>query len=113
MSGSRDLRQKAAAWITENPRAFALFEEAALEMAAQGRSFGMKALAEHIRWTIRLTWGKDAEGYKLNNNLVAYIGRELVHRHLGLKDYLEFRRCQDEQEGAPVFELQHAHKEAA
>lgn len=105
------LRQAAADWIEANPRAFALFERFALSLAERGRSFGMKALAERVRWEVLATWEKDAEGYRLNNNLPAYIGRELVARHPELAAFIEFRRCRDEREGEPQFAV--VMKEAA
>lgn len=97
------LRQRAADWITANPQAFALFERFALQMAERGRSFGMKALAEKVRWEVMATWDKDADGYRLNNNLTAYLGRELVARHPELEPFIEFRRCRDESRGEPEF----------
>lgn len=99
------LRQAAADWVTANPQAFALFERFALEMAARGHRFGMKALAERVRWQVLATWEKDAAGYRLNNNLTAYLGRELVARHPSLKPFIEFRRCRDEREGQPEFRV--------
>lgn len=97
------LRKAAADWIIANPQAFALFERFALNMAASGRRFGMKALAERVRWEVLATWEKDADGYRLNNNLPAYLGRELVARHPELANFLEFRRCRDERQGEPSF----------
>jgi hypothetical protein len=58
------------------------------------------------------TWDKDAAGYRLNNNIIAYLGRELVARHSELANWLEFRRCRDEREGEPQFQVV-ALKEAA
>lgn len=97
------LRQQAADWIIANPQAFALFERFALAQAERRRSFGMKALAERVRWEVMTTWDSDADGYKLNNNLTAYIGRELVAKHPELAEYIEFRRCRDERNGEPQF----------
>jgi hypothetical protein len=99
------LRKAAAAWITANPQAFALFERFALEMANRKRRFGMKALAERVRWQVMATWEKDAEGFKLNNNLVSFLSRELIKRYPELGHYIELRRCADEVPGKPVFEV--------
>ena len=99
------LRAQAAAWIAANPQAFALFERFAREMAERQRRFGMKALVERVRWQVMATWESDAEGFKLNNNLPAYLGRELVARHPELAAFIEFRRCGDEREGSPVYEV--------
>lgn len=84
-------------WISTNPAAFALFERFALEMAARGRRFGMKQLAERCRWEVLATWEKDADGYRINNNIVAYLGRELVRRHPHLSEYLETRQIRARQ----------------
>lgn len=75
-------------------------------MAERQRKFGMKALAERVRWEVMTTWDKDTDGYRVNNSIVAYIGRRLVEHHPVLKDYIEFRRCQDEIDGKPVFHVQ-------
>lgn len=99
------LRRAASDWIRANPDAFALFERFALEMAALKRRFGMKALTERVRWEVARSWEKDADGFKLNNNLPSYIGRELVARHPALAEWIELRRCRDEREGEPKFEV--------
>ncbi len=99
------LRAQAAAWIAANPQAFALFERFALEMANRKRRFGMKALAERVRWQVMATWEKDAEGFKLNNNLVSFLSRELINRYPELGHYIELRRCADEVAGKPVLEV--------
>jgi hypothetical protein len=95
------LRLAAAEWITANPKAFALFEEMALEEMQFGK-FGVKYLAEICRWKVRRTWPKSAE-FKINNVLVSYLARELVARHPELEPFIEFRKCRDEREGAPEF----------
>lgn len=99
------LRKAAADWITANPQAFALFEKFAFRMAEKRRKFGVKGLAEFVRWHIAMEWERDAEGFKLNNNLPSYLGRELVARHPELAEYIEFRKCGDEYKGEPVFEV--------
>lgn len=99
------LRAAAAAWITANPQAFALFERFALEAADRQRRFGMKALAERCRWFVIMEWEKDEMGFKLNNNLVSFLSRELINRHPKLGQYIELRRCRDEREGEPILEV--------
>lgn len=81
----------AAEWIDQHPAVFALFERFALDMASRGRRFGMKQLAERCRWEVLATWEKDEAGYRINNNIVAYLGRELVKRHPHLAEYIETR----------------------
>lgn len=99
------LRKAAADWITANPQAFALFERFALEAAYKKRRFGMKMLAEKCRWEWQIALEKDAEGFKLNNNLVSFLSRELIKRYPELGRYIELRRCADEAAGKPVLEV--------
>jgi len=99
------LRQAAADWITRNPQAFKLFEQFALSMVGKDCKFGIGQLTERVRWEVAATWAKDAKGFKINNDLRAYIGRELVARHPELTNYIEFRRCKDEVEGDPQFQV--------
>jgi hypothetical protein len=99
------LRAQAAAWITANPQAFALFERFALEAAYKRRRFGMKMLAEKCRWEWQIALERDAEGFRLNNDVVAYLGRELVARHPSLIVWIEFRKCRDEREGEPILQV--------
>jgi hypothetical protein len=71
-------RARAEAWAKENPQVFALFEKFALRAADRKRRFGMKALAETVRWEVMMRWDKDEEGFRINNSYTAHIGRMLV-----------------------------------
>lgn len=84
-------------WIAQHPQVFAMFERFALDMASRGRKFGMKQLAERVRWEVLATWEKDAAGYRINNNIVAYLGRELMRRHSHLAEYIETRQIRARQ----------------
>lgn len=83
---------QAEQWIADSPRAFALFERFALQMVERGRRFGAKQLAERVRWEVAAQWEKDQDGYRLNNNIVAYVARELIRRHPEIELYLETRQ---------------------
>ena len=69
-------------WKAKNPEVYSLFEKFALEAAGKGRCFGVKLIAERVRWEVTMTWDTT---YKINNNYTAYIARDLIHRfpHLG------------------------------
>lgn len=88
---------RAQEWIAQHPQVFALFERFALQMAERGRRFGMKQLAERVRWEVLATWEKDAAGYRINNNIVAYLGRELMRRYPHLAEYIETRQIRARQ----------------
>ena len=85
------LAARAEAWIAANPRAVALFERYALQMATAGRKFGMKALAERVRWEASLATSGE---FKVNNSYVAHVARWLVKKHPQLKGYMEFRHAE-------------------
>jgi GNAT superfamily N-acetyltransferase len=91
-----DFAQRAADWMRLNPEAVAEMERLALDAASRGRRFGWKLVAEVVRWNMRLDQG--AEGYGLNNVLVAYIGRALVARHPHLAEFVEMRRAKHAKE---------------
>lgn len=90
----RTYREKAEAWAKENPKVFALFERFALQAARRQRQFGMKALAERVRWEVMAKWEKDEEGFRINNSHTAYLGRMLVQKHPHLAEFIEFRKAQ-------------------
>jgi len=84
-----DLRGEAERWIDENPEAYALFVRFARERVTKGRRFGVKAIAERVRWEWDLEW--DGE-FKLNNNLTAYIARRLAADVPGVGALIETRK---------------------
>lgn len=87
-------REAALRWMEEHPDAVSLFETLAMQAAARGRKFGMKALTERVRWEFLIT--RDEGTWKLNNNHTAYVARELVRRHPHLAEHIEFRRASGE-----------------
>lgn len=91
--GEVSLAEKAAEWMTSHPEAMALFEVLALQASRGGKRFGMKALAERVRWEYHVERNDDS--YKINNNYVAYIGRELIRRHPELGECIEMRQVRE------------------
>jgi hypothetical protein len=88
-------RERAEAWFAANPRVLALLENLALEEAKYG-PFGMKYLFEILRFKVRRTWRKDANGFKLNNSYTATAGRLLVAKHPHLAALIETRQTAEE-----------------
>jgi len=86
-----DWRKRTEAWIAQNPHIYELFERYALEIAATGKKFGAKLLAERVRWETYFNT-PTGEGYKICNNYVAYVARKLVADHPHLKNLLRFRQ---------------------
>lgn len=91
MSHAEDAQE----WMARYPEAMAFIESMALEAAGRGRPFGMKALAEVVRWHFHYQ-RDEGEEWKLNNNHVAYIGRELIDRHPWIGPYVTTRKASDE-----------------
>lgn len=84
------LRESAEQWMREHPIAMDLFRRFAAELAVRRRRFGIKLLAERVRWECR-TEGYDEADFKINNNWSAYIARALVREMPALAELLECR----------------------
>ena len=82
---------KADLWIDQNPHVYALFERFAMQMHARGRRFGVKALAERVRWECAVTSVSD-DGYKIANNHTAYVARRLIRDHPELASLIQTKR---------------------
>lgn len=68
-----------------------LFERFALQLAARGRRFGFRMIAEQVRWEILTTWDVDSDGFKVNDHYTPYIARELAAKHPQIAALVEFR----------------------
>src|SRR5262245_52039870 len=80
------------AWLafhTGHPEVYRLLETLALELAHQGRKFGVKRIYEDARWDYKLP-GSDRE-FKLSNSYTAYYARLLLERNPGLKGKLTIK----------------------
>lgn len=85
----------AADWMANHPRAMAIFERMALRRAATGRAFGMKQLAEVVRWEMTIDMAP-GDAFKLNNNHISYIARALIEKHPHIAAFIETRRAGSE-----------------
>lgn len=90
----RDYQAEADEWVRTHPKAYALFVRFIKERAARGHRFGMKAVAERVRWE----YPEPGGDYFINNSLVAYIGRRIVAEHPEVADFVEFREARDEKD---------------
>lgn len=87
-------------WRDENPRVYPLFQHFAAQAVRKGRRFGIGALTERVRWEVRMRWGKDEQGFKINNNYRAYIARDLAKDMPGVAPLIETRRVHREAQAA-------------
>jgi hypothetical protein len=84
------LAAEAVQWMELNPAVVDLFEKFALERSRAGRRFGMRHVAERVRWETAIeTTGSP---YKIRNDFVKYIGHEIVRRNPELAQFVRFRR---------------------
>jgi len=79
----------------DNPRVWALFLGFAQQLVSRGRRFGVKFLAERVRWEVLTTWEPDDQGYKLNNNWTAYIARDLIAQMPAAGELIELRAVRE------------------
>lgn len=95
------LQRKYRAWKATHPQVYALFLRFAEEALRAGRRFGIKQLGERVRWEVWMAWPKDKAGFRINNNHLAYIGRDLILELPGLADLIETRRVKGENPDDP------------
>lgn len=77
-------------WLEANPSTVNLFLRFAREARGRGR-FGIKALAERVRWE-HLVVRKEGAKYAINNSFLSRLARELVRRDPSLEGLFEFRK---------------------
>ena len=82
----------AAQWIDANPRAMDIFERMAMRRVDARKRFGMKQLAEVVRWEMTIDM-QPGEDFKVNNNYVSYLARWLIAKHPELSDLIETRHA--------------------
>lgn len=60
-------------------------------MLQRRRRFGVKMLAERVRWEVWTTWEQDSAGYKFNNDYTAYVARDLIAKYPAMAELIETR----------------------
>lgn len=86
----KNLRMETAKWIKAHPTTAELFFLFSKQLAGRGKRFGMKAIAERVRWEVTLEGNH--EDYKISNDLVAYIARWIIARDKTIEPFLRFKR---------------------
>ncbi|HEX7050099.1 MAG TPA: hypothetical protein VF188_07870, partial [Longimicrobiales bacterium] len=82
-----ELERRFAEFHRNNPHVYREFERRAMELYRAGATkIGVKAIAERIRWDVRIrTLGDE---FKINNTYVSLYSRLLLHRHPELADVI-------------------------
>jgi len=86
--GGKDLRVETARWIKKHPDVARLFLRYANALAQKERPFGMKLIAERVRWE---TYFNHGESYKISNNHTAYIARWIIAKDPSIENFIRFR----------------------
>jgi len=82
-------------WASVNTDVLGLCLRYARERMAQGRPFGIKALWERVRWDAPVATAR-TDGFRLNNNHVSYVARDLIAIEPRLARYITTRRVEGE-----------------
>mgnify|MGYP003146859338 CR=1 FL=1 len=87
----KNLRLEAARWIKENKKVADLFFKYAQDAAKQQQAFGIKLIAERVRWQVVIVWGVKNK-FKVNNNHCPYIARWIIARDRTIERFIRFRK---------------------
>lgn len=94
LGGRRTIDARFQVFHAEHPEVYREFVRLAREARASGLPrVGAKLIAEVIRWN-RLTSGKDAEGFRINNVFVSRYARLIMEREPDLEGFFETRELQ-------------------
>ncbi len=88
-SKRHSLSERYSAWRTLNPHIYDLFRRFALEALQSGQRIGAKAIAERIRWEVRIRYRGE---FKINNSFVSRMARELIESDERFSEWFETRR---------------------
>lgn len=89
--------EKYVQWRLENMWLFYLIRARAAEATAKGRPFGVKKLVEEVRWDQGLLFPRGDNAFKLDNNLTAYIARDLIEEFPTMSLLVKTRKVRGEQ----------------
>jgi hypothetical protein len=79
------------AWLADNPAVWVLFEKFAFEAVGTGRShYSADAICHRIRWHCDIET-RSNDGFKLNNNHVAFLARRFMRKHPEHADFFRLR----------------------
>ena len=83
------LREAAEKWMDEHPREMNYFRKFAEQMRCHNRQFGIKLLAERVRWEAHIL-STDGD-FKICNSFTAYIARRLCQEDPRLAELIRCR----------------------
>ena len=73
-----------------NPHVYDALKAVALWCVRNGKTVGMKAIYERVRWEYNVQ--TDDEPYRMNNNYTAHYARLLMKQEPELADYFQVRK---------------------
>ena len=82
-----------AAFLRDCPDVYPSFIRIAMDLKRRGyERYSSDGIFHVIRWQMA-TSGRDASGFKLNNNFTAAMSRKAVAEYPELEGFFEMRRC--------------------
>lgn len=88
----KTLDERFRLWVWANEPVVELFLRFAREAKqAHHGHFGIKAIAERVRWEVFI-YRKEADPYKINNDYVSRLARLLIERDPSLAGMFRFRK---------------------
>ncbi len=83
-------------WRNAHPRPYGVFEELALDAWDRGfPRIGGQLIFEKMRWELMIT-GYDGSAFKLNNNFISRLAREVMFRNPRVNGLFELRSGGDQ-----------------
>ena len=88
MEENTQLKERAEAWMRENPECINMFYRFAVQACRKSQRIGAKMIAERVRWQSKVIFdGK----YKWNNSYTAYVVREFIRDYPQYEKKFQFR----------------------
>jgi hypothetical protein len=92
----KTIQAKFEAFLEQNPQVWSEFVGAAHRLRSLGFTrYSARGIYEGLRFTMHIN-GRDASGYKLNNNYTSRLSRRLVEQDETFRDFFELREIRSE-----------------
>ena len=89
-------RERADAFLEKYPEVYELFKFYALELLRAGRTrYSARTIVERVRWHQAIE-SRDAGGYKINNNHIAWFARRLIEEDARFEPFFALRELRVE-----------------
>lgn len=77
-------------WASENPAAMTLIREMSQRVLDRGKKASFWLIVNRVRWEVEFQW-TSIDGFKINNNHIALIARQMIEEMPGLAPLIALR----------------------